>query len=661
MHLTTVLLGCLLLGQAPLTAPESSAAPQQAPAAFSPPQLVAEALTLPPESKLSGQPLSLLKALSAALDRRGQIDVAHAYWRLVRAVAMYRFAVDQQDQLQRLQAPTAEAALLRAAQASAAASLEQAEVEVVAAQHELAALMLLPPEAPLPLPADRPHVGPYLTHFQALFSTRIAPARAKLMDRILPIRRGAIEQRALAVQAAQEAVAAAVKNRDELASVLARMGESLRQQQEFIESACRYNDDIAEYAFSVAGPGTSVQTLVRMLIKPAADATVQSAAHNESAPTTPARPEGRAPVPSGRQGKADQNAAAPAPPSRLPPVSKGKQEAPAPDSGWAPSGRKGSTAAPTGEEESVAPEGTQPAGPPAPEDIGPEASAKSARAIVPVEPPTPTTLHKLPGEPQAESPLMAAGDPLYPALAAVTPAERAKKLTAALQQDRALPEGIGEPISLQDCLGRQTSGDRYGLIKAYWLARQAASEYQVLAQKAQWLQGLAMRETKSSRLRSAELTTKAAVEEAQAALIEAQFELAAHIGRVSAPLWPIPSTAPHSGKYLLKFDKQPRQLVESWPLRHTAAMIPGLTKAVQERAAAVVEADGVRAAAAASYQAGGQSVEQLLEGIDRQTDQALAFLQALTDYNLAIADYALTVLPPQMPSNRLAAALVVVR
>lgn len=78
--------------------------------------------------------------------------------------------------------------------------------------------------------------------------------------------------------------------------------------------------------------------------------------------------------------------------------------------------------------------------------------------------------------------------------------------------------------------------------------------------------------------------------------------------------WPMPSTAAYTGPYLLKLEAQPRRLVESWPVRRLAAVIPGLAESIQRHATAVVEAD---------------------------------------------AEYALTVLPPEIPTEKLVTALVV--
>jgi hypothetical protein len=85
-------------------------------------------------------------------------------------------------------------------------------------------------------------------------------------------------------------------------------------------------------------------------------------------------------------------------------------------------------------------------------------------------------------------------------------------------------------------------------------------------------------------------------------------------------------------------------------------MIPGLNEGLRRRAAAVVEADAARADVAGT-EADDPSVAALLSAIRLQTHETLAFLGLLTDYNRAIAEYALTVLPPDTPGDKLAAAL----
>jgi hypothetical protein len=258
---------------------------------------------------------------------------------------------------------------------------------------------------------------------------------------------------------------------------------------------------------------------------------------------------------------------------------------------------------------------------------------------------------------------------LYPALVDAAPPVRAKQLTVALNWDRSLPEGAGKPLTLADCLMGGTSGDRRATIEAYWLTRQRAAEYQAILQESEMLDALVPAvldrrlqpagATEMLRLRWAQTAAQAAGRQAQVALVEAQYALAVRLGTTAESAWPLASTVPHSGSYLLRLEAQPRALVESWPVRRLAATIPGLGDNVQQRASAVVEADAARVAAAEKYQTGEAPFEQVLEGIGQQTQQTLAFLDTLTDYNRAIAEYVLAVLPPTTPADKLVAALVV--
>ena len=705
MYMMTMTIGWLLLAQ--LAGGVDNAAPSQPPAKaavelqtgesqppdepgryrLTPLEMVAEAMTLPPGHRLTGRPMTLLTAVSASRDRNRQLEVTHAYWRLVEAVAMYHFSWEYDRRLRQ----TAEleglnegqAALLPTARASSTALLREAELAAVVAQHELAALALRPAGAPLPLPADRPHLGPYVTQFDSLFARRRAPAGARLIDRTLPIRRRAIEGRAAAVTAAQDALAATLdaqrQGQLEVSAVLTCMRQYLRQQQALIRSVRLYNSDIADYALVVVAPGTGAQELIAMLIGPkraeirplvAEDAVsrigksngasaVERTVHEEQVPTRAVRPK--------------KTPTAPATPADIPEESD--KQPPSSDAGWAPSAssqKTGPTLMPPQTGSAPLPPAEEPAQP------TPE---RAKRPLVPVEPgplrpipmetdkpvvqdasplqPVPDTLS--PPSERSESPV--ATPALYSGLVDATPGSRAKQLALALHWDRSLPEDVGSPITLEACLRSSPAAGRLTMIQAYWRARQRAAEYQVVLSQAELVGDLSANASPDDRrgllrLHSAKLTTAAAVHEAHAALVEAQFELARRIGRESDTQWPVPETTPHSGPYLLKLDEQPRTLVESWPLRRLAATIPVLADHMRERATAVVEADRARAAAA-GYAGDTPPLEQILSGISRQTDETLAFLQAITDYNQAIAEYALAVLPADVSPERLTAALVV--
>lgn len=700
MQIAATILGCLLLtvsaeeGGSEASAPSGNKPSQHR---LKPAEMVAEAMVLPAGSTVTGQPLSLLTALSSTSDRRQQLEVTRTYWHLVHAVAVYRFCFDHAQEMGRTKSAGSRPAALRLAQATAAAVLSQAELEATRAQCELARLVRLPAGAPLPLPTDRPHVGPYRTNFRELFAGRSAPEPAALVERILPIRRKVIDDQAVAVEAAEDVLAAAVDDcqggRTDASAWIAASEELLRQRRALVQSACDYNRNIADYALVVAGPATGPQALTAMLIGPQQQAAplasgwtdpqaVQPAAATEPVPNvlrsggepTLAPPRdvwrGAEPTPAPPGQRPQKNEPTLAPPRTRPrPVEKDEPTlAPPRDPSDASEGRPATT-------------GFAPLEPPSTTTV--RRTVNKPLGEGKATSPLPTNLGSVPGEGQGEgkarSPrppgedqgegaaLLAA--PLYSALVDSAPAGRTRQLTAALHWDRSLPEGSGRPLGLADCIPRQPGADRLATIGAYWLVRQRSAEYQVLLQQSEMLDGLALvvlehrhqptGATEMLRLRAAQAAAQAATRRSHVALVEAQYALALHVGAAAETVWPLASTTPHSGRYLLKLNSQPPGLAESWPVRRPATAIPGLGENVQLQAAAVVEADAARAALAEKYRAGQAPLDQVLDSVARQTEHTLAFLNTLTEYNRAIAEYVLAVLPPATPVDQLVAALVV--
>jgi hypothetical protein len=74
-----------------------------------------------------------------------------------------------------------------------------------------------------------------------------------------------------------------------------------------------------------------------------------------------------------------------------------------------------------------------------------------------------------------------------------------------------------------------------------------------------------------------------------------------------------------------------------------------------------VQADAARTAATTAYESGGGSLDLALAANQQQLDETFGFLDTLTGYNRAIADYALSVLPASASADQLVRALVVVR
>jgi hypothetical protein len=76
------------------------------------------------------------------------------------------------------------------------------------------------------------------------------------------------------------------------------------------------------------------------------------------------------------------------------------------------------------------------------------------------------------------------------------------------------------------------------------------------------------------------------------------------------------------------------------------------------RADSIVAVDAARALASSRYESGAAKIDEPLDAIDRQSAETLAFLIAQTEYNLEIADFALSVLPAGTLDQRLVESLV---
>jgi hypothetical protein len=544
---------------------------------------VDEALSLPAGSAFTGRPMALLTVVATVQDRRQQAEATHAYWRLAEAIAEYRFCTDRDQQLSRLTARADEAAALRAAIAASAAAAKEAELSVLAAQHDLGARMLLPAESPLPLPADRPHAGSYRTYFAELFAARSAPERARLVERLLPIRQRAVEGHAAAVQAAEDALAAGIDSQGaregRLATVLACVDEHFRQRRSWMAAVCRYNHDIADYALAVAAPGTTAEALVAMMIK----------VNRESGPPA-ATSEERAGQPTSYQQVV--------PDSPANPIVPGKN--------W-PTRAVRTKPAPAANPSSAAP-------------AAPNESGTTREALRPVTEGGPASA-------------------LDAGLVGLPAAERAKQLVATLHANQTLSQGTGQSLSFEDFLRASPGSDRREMAATYWIARQRAAEHQAVVRQAQWLEALAPtlleRGAEAAgpmlQLRTARLGAQAAQADAEAALVESQFNLASRMGKAAEAAWPLPSSVP-----VVAGAPAVQQPVRSWQSRRLNAVLPGLEESVSQRATAVVEADAARAAATAAFHAGACPVDRVLTSVAAQSEQTLAFLHSLTSFNVAL-------------------------
>lgn len=670
------------------------------------PELIAGSFSVPPGGTLVGRPLTLLEAIGGSTGRERQLEIIHAYWRLAAAVGEYRLRFDAAQRCRRLEPRTDEVAALRAERFEAAETLRNAELEAQRAQRTLAELVRWSPGASLPLPSDLPHAGPYRTNFDEVYAMQNVPAQARLIHRTLPLRRKGIEDRAAAVQAAGDALdAAADACRDgsgslpAVASCLARMVE---QRAALVGDVCQYNHEIADFAFSVAAAHATPRALAAMLILPGEDAqgtpggtenlaSPRALPAKQSAVTPPSGVEPATwinPVPEGRpdgqswSSGADQPTLAPRRPTLAPLKRSVEPAEPAPV-----------PPKPVAEDEKAAPassrqaeRGAKPSGldrgegglriPPAP----PEKSGvvekdakeppKDGKDVLRDPFPTPRIVKRVTEFDNRDS-ATASSPALYPALISVPTGARVKQLSMALHWNRNLPQDAGRPVALEECLRGLAGTDRRSVIDAYWSASQRAAEYQWLREQAELIEQMvpvALEHRRQPtgpldmlRIRTARLACDADLAEAHVDLLQAAFELTRRAGRALDGPWLLPATAPHAGQYLLKLEAQRPEVVKLPAMQRLAAAVPALNDGLREQAATVVEADSVRAAATTAYRLSGKDLDPLLAAVRSQTVETLAFLRMLTAYNQAIAEYAVTVLPPAIPGDQLVQTLVILR
>jgi hypothetical protein len=592
------------------------------------PELLDSILTLPAGIKPSGRWITLVEALSSIPDRGRQLEVIQAYWRLSASVAELRFAWDDLWQLEQLGQIVD--AHIRAGGAphlsqdfknrlaAAQARYQQAQGRLASAQRDLTDRMVVKVAAPLP--SDHPHADAYRTFYDQIFGGRASNPRALLIDRLLPLGHEAITEHAMAVQAGYDAMKdtqdAWQANKTDLAALLASVDQLARERTAFVACIRRYNDEIAEYALVVAREGISTEGLVGMLIKTTRPATparpmyeVNPASFNQPIPVTPTQ-------------------AAPNEPTLAPP--QGATFAAEPNAAAQP------TAAPA---------------PPADTGFGPQEVRRTAMQLGADA----ADAFARPKEEQIG---------LYPALISQTASKRAQELANLLHWDHALPDKLGTPATLADCLTWANEAERRGVIAAYWQARESVARYQVVMQEIEQLEvlraavmrhhGQAGMAEAMLRLRVAKLGAQAKSTEARAKLLADQFALTVATHRPLEGAWLLPTTSPHGGGYNLDVHGESDSLV----LRRLAKTIPLLHFSLQTRAEAVVVDDRDRALATNQFDAGTGKVDIAVAWIQKQADDSQAFLGDVTLYNLEIADFALAVLPRDVAGKTLAGKLV---
>ncbi len=116
--------------------------------------------------------------------------------------------------------------------------------------------------------------------------------------------------------------------------------------------------------------------------------------------------------------------------------------------------------------------------------------------------------------------------------------------------------------------------------------------------------------------------------------------------------WVWPTTAPHGGRYVTESAGRNSRGAEA---------LQQLDRALAAAALDVVDGAEQLSRRETQRAAGPAELQALLAAFEQQSEQARQFLDEVTRYNVAIADYALGVLSDRADAAQLASALVVTR
>ena len=221
---------------------------------------------------LPGQPRSITELL-AATDIESRPVLIRSYWAVFEKWARRVTAHIESEQLAELRTPDSaiERDMIGTANSLAKARVIESEMEMETAQQLLAQFVPRGSNEVLPLANDLPLVDEYVTRHAEWGKHFGFNARLDQINQSLPKSLQIIQARADAStkcrQVVQQAIQAFNQNQLPLGNAIEAIRMFRESQQDFIRAVNRYNQDIAEYALTVAPFGQAAEQVVAMLIK----------------------------------------------------------------------------------------------------------------------------------------------------------------------------------------------------------------------------------------------------------------------------------------------------------------------------------------------------------------------------------------------------------
>jgi hypothetical protein len=219
----------------------------------------------------------------------------------------------------------------------------------------------------------------------------------------------------------------------------------------------------------------------------------------------------------------------------------------------------------------------------------------------------------------------------------------------------------GQTVELAEVLSAVVgSNQRLRATQAYWrLARQAAA-YRFCVEEANYLDDLATPQPDFQRAILASAQASARADEARSRLdtLRSQQALATAGARTDAGRLPLPADLPFVGAYETRFEALKAQGRAPAPLARIHDTLPMQRQLLQQQAEAVFAADEALHKLSQGYQQGQVPLSGVLDGLTQLKNQRLAFLDAVLEYNEAIAEYAMMVASPDLPVQRIIGMLI---
>ena len=644
------------------------------------------------------KPVRLRTALAKVVDTARREAMVKVYWEVVAAGMKTGLWAEYLEQLRSAPIPATELNLARAVEARARWGIERAFLDLRSAQARLAELLSWPGSEPPPLPGDLFLLSEYRTYYEEVYSRQGLPLRIHLLGRTIPLRWREVQAAVAALKPVEDwrvaALQALSQGKGSTVEFLRAAECRLETELGLVESLCAYNQEIAEYALSVAGAGLSPDSIAAMLIgrraleeagapgtmigqselnrsgvlPPASEGsgrgTVSPALHLEGVPQGEAGavPQGQTPPSSGWQ--------------QLPPPPGDIERTPSADGSGSSAGPStGGTSAENSrgaigvQTEPLLPvDGNTP-----PSGAGPEKDSGQSAGAGP---------GAFRGERQALRPVVPAQSQALRRFAGLEGLESAvARRMATGWMFGGFPErvaGFGSvsplPVTaweLRDCLERAGSGDRLAVVQTYWeLARLWACWFLLkdqLALAEEWAVFLFQNSHLPGnaegflRLRAWRYHLQAEQDKWERTIVETQGRLS-HLLRLpqGADLL-LPSTLPHVGGYDLQWERLSQSQREDPRLQRLALKVAGTAQALPVALEAIGLADTAWAEELESFYSRGHDITKLLEVTELYLDLQRRWIDQVIEYNRAIGEYADAAVSPDVPPRRFAASLILER